>query len=103
VLANRAEKGISCSTQGLGGGSSDVPPHRFAPRERALGTYHHTGQGQGRRTGTGCPGRLWSLLLWRYSSPAWTRCCAACSGWPCFVRVLDWVTHRRPCQPLTFC
>jgi len=28
----------------------------------------------------GCPGRLWSLLLWRYSSPAWTRCCAACSG-----------------------
>ena len=29
---------------------------------------------------TGCPGRLWSLLLWRYSSPAWPRCCAACSG-----------------------
>ena len=25
-------------------------------------------------------GRLWSLLLWRYSSPAWTRSCAACSG-----------------------
>jgi len=24
--------------------------------------------------------RLWSLLLWRYSSPAWTRCCAACCG-----------------------
>ena len=21
----------------------------------------------------GCPGRLWSLLLWRYSRPAWTR------------------------------
>ena len=30
--------------------------------------------------GAGCPGRLWSLPLWRYSSPAWTRCCAACSG-----------------------
>ena len=28
--------------------------------------------------GTGCPGRLWSLLLWRYSRPAWTRSCAAC-------------------------
>ena len=41
-----------------------------------------------RSTGTGCPGRLWSLLLWRYSRPAWTRSCAACSGWPCFgVRV----------------
>ena len=36
--------------------------------------------------GTGCPGKLWSLLLWRYSTPAWTRFCAACSGWPCFGR-----------------
>jgi len=25
-----------------------------------------------------CPGRLWSLLLWRYSRPTWTRSCAAC-------------------------
>ena len=33
---------------------------------------------------TGCPGRLWSLLLWRYSRPAWTRSCAACCRWPCF-------------------
>ena len=30
--------------------------------------------------GPGCPGRLWSLLLWRYSRPAWTWSCAACSG-----------------------
>ena len=29
---------------------------------------------------------LWSLLLWRYSRPAWTRSCAVCSGWPCFGR-----------------
>jgi len=36
--------------------------------------------------GTGCPGRLWSLLLWRYSRPAWTRSCAACCMWPCFAR-----------------
>ena len=35
-----------------------------------------------RSPGIGCPGRLWSLLLWRYSRPAWTRSCAACSGWP---------------------
>ena len=39
-----------------------------------------------RSTGTGCPGRLWSLLLWRYSRPAWTRPCAACCRWPCFGR-----------------
>jgi len=26
-----------------------------------------------RSPGIGCPGRLWSLLLWRYSRPAWTR------------------------------
>jgi len=35
-------------------------------------------------TRTGCPGRLWSLLLWRYSRPTWTRSCAACFRWPCF-------------------
>ena len=33
-----------------------------------------------RSPGTRCPGRLWSLLLWRYSRPAWTRSCAACFG-----------------------
>ena len=54
--------------------------------------------------GTGCPGRLWSLLLWRYWRPAWTRSCAACSRWPCFVRGvgLDY-PQRGPFQPLTFC
>ena len=36
--------------------------------------------------GTGCPGSLWSLLLCRYSRPAWTRSCAACRRWPCFGR-----------------
>jgi len=39
-----------------------------------------------RSTGTGCPERLSILLLWRYSRPAWTRSCAACSRWPCFGR-----------------
>ena len=29
---------------------------------------------------------LSSLLLWRYSRPAWTRSCAACCRWPCFSR-----------------
>ena len=29
---------------------------------------------------------LQSLLLWRYSKPAWTRSCAACCRWPCFGR-----------------
>ena len=39
-------------------------------------------------TGIGCPGRLWSLLLWRYSRPAWTRSFAACCRWTCFGRRL---------------
>ena len=39
-----------------------------------------------RTTGTVCPGRLWSLPLWRYSRPAWTRSCAAYCRWPCFSR-----------------
>ena len=37
-------------------------------------------------TGTGCPEGMWSLLLWRYWKPAWTRSCAICSRWPCFGR-----------------
>ena len=36
--------------------------------------------------GDGCPGGLWSLPVWRYSRPAWTRSCAACCRWPCFVK-----------------
>jgi len=36
--------------------------------------------------GTGCPVRLWSLLLWRYSRPAWTRSYADCCRCPCFGR-----------------
>ena len=39
-----------------------------------------------RSTGTGCPGSLWILLLWRYSRPAWTWSCAACCRWPFFGR-----------------
>ena len=35
-----------------------------------------------RSPGPGCPGRLWSLVLWRYLSPAWTRSSTSCSGWP---------------------
>jgi len=33
-------------------------------------------------TGTGCPGRLWSLLLWRCSRPSWTPTRAACCRGP---------------------
>ena len=39
-----------------------------------------------RSTGTGCAGRVWSLLLWRYSRPTWTRSCAAYCRWPCLGR-----------------
>jgi len=37
-------------------------------------------------TGTGCPERLWILLLWRYSRPTWTKSSTACCRWPCFSR-----------------
>ena len=37
-------------------------------------------------TGTGCPERLWSLLLWRYSRLTWRRSCAACCRWTSFGR-----------------
>ena len=49
--------------------------------------------------GPGCPGRLWSLLLWRYSRPAWTRSCAACSGWPCFGRRVGLGDPEVPANP----
>ena len=39
-----------------------------------------------RSTGTGCPGRLWSLLLWTYSRPAWTQSSTTYCRWPCFGR-----------------
>jgi len=60
------------------------------------------GRGTGRSPGPGCPGRLWSLLLWRYSSPPGRGA----------VQLL-WVTllgqgvalgdPRGPCQPPTLC
>jgi len=31
---------------------------------------------------TGCPGRLWIFLLWRYSRPTWTPTCAGCCREP---------------------
>ena len=43
-------------------------------------------QDAGEGVWSACPERLWVLLLWRYSRPAWTRSCAACSRWPCFDR-----------------
>ena len=37
-------------------------------------------------TGTGCPGRLWSLHPWRYSKAIWTWSWAMRSGHPCLSR-----------------
>ena len=51
-----------------------------------------------RSTGTGCPGRLWSLL-WRYSRHAWTRSCAACCRWPCFGRGVGLDDPEVPSNP----
>ena len=56
-------------------------------RGRSVWTWESTSSLWGwQSTGTGCPGRLWSLLLWRYSRPAWTRSCAICCSWPCLGR-----------------
>ena len=48
-------------------------------------------------TGTGCPGRLWILLLWRYSRPTWMRSFAACCRWPCFGK---WIVLGDPQRSL---
>ena len=52
-------------------------------------------------TGTGCPGRWWSLLLWRYSRPAWIRSSGACSRWPCFGRRVGLDDPQRSLPTLT--
>jgi len=54
----------------------------------SIWTWGRTSLWGWRSTGTGCPGMLWSPLLWRYSRPAWTRSCAACCRWPCFGRAV---------------
>jgi len=48
----------------------------------------------------GCPGRLWSLLLWRYSRQGPLQ---SAVGDPASAGGLDWVTHRGPFQPRPFC
>jgi len=48
-------------------------------------------------------GRLWSLLLWRYSRPAWTMSYAACCRCPYFGRGVGLDDPKGPFQPQTFC
>ena len=47
-------------------------------------------------TGTDCPGRFWSCLLWRYSRPAWMLSCAACVRWLYFSRGFELDDPQRP-------
>ena len=56
-------------------------------------------------TGTGYPEGLWILLLWRFSRPAWTRSCAACSRWPWFSRAvgLDDPQRSLPTPNILWC
>ena len=39
---------------------------------------------------TGCSGRLWILLLWRYSRPTWMPTCATCCREPALQRDWNW-------------
>lgn len=41
----------------------------------------------GDSTGTGCPEKWWSLLLWRYSRPTWTLSCVTYSKGSALTRV----------------
>lgn len=41
-----------------------------------------------RSTRTGCPERVWSLLLWKYLKPVWMLTCVTMLG-TCFCRALD--------------
>lgn len=58
-------------------------------------------------TGTGCPKeKLWSLLLWRCSKPAWLWSCATCCVWPCYSRGAgaDGLWRALPTSPIPwFC
>ena len=49
-----------------------------------------------------CPGRLWSLLVWRPSRPAWTPTCATWSREPALAGGLDTMISRGSFQPLQF-
>jgi len=55
----------------------------FLAEERTLNWCPSGGEAG---TGTGCPGRFWSLLLWRDSRPAWTRSSTSYCRWPWFGR-----------------
>lgn len=53
-------------------------------------------------TGTGGPGRLWSLCPWSQSKPNWMQCWGTCSSWPSLGRRVDWATWRCCSTPLQF-
>ena len=52
-----------------------------------------------RSTGTGCPGRLWILLLWRNSRPIWTPTCATCCREPALQGGWTWWSLKVPSNP----
>lgn len=54
-------------------------------------------------TETGCPKRLWRLLLWRYSRPIWMLTCANHCKEPVLVGGLDSMISWDLFQPLWFC
>lgn len=50
-------------------------------------------------TGTGCPEKLWCLLLWRYTRPAWTLSCAIYCREPALAGGITRSASKIPSNP----
>ena len=64
--------------------------HKLEHRSSAPVCEGTSSQWGWQRTGTGCPGRFWILLLWRYSRPTWMPTYVACCREPGLQRGWTW-------------
>ena len=62
-------------------------------------TWGRTSPSEWCSTGTGCPGRVWSLLWW-YSKPVWMPTCVTCCREPDLSEGWTWWSPEVPSNPL---